>query len=175
MTPEFSRPVRIDTIGEGGRTIAVEADEVERAALAVRFGLLALDRLAAEIGLRREGDTIFAQGRIEAAVVQSCVASGTAVPAKLDEAFALRLLPEGDDAAEEIELDADEVDTVSYSGGAVALGEMTAETLALSLEPFPRAPDADAVLKAAGVLSEDEAREANGPFAALKGLKDRLR
>ena len=47
-----------------------------------------------------------------------------------------------------------------------------AETLALSLDPFPRAPDADAVLRAAGVLSEDEA--VTGPFAALKGLKDKL-
>jgi hypothetical protein len=42
--------------------------------------------------------------------------------------------------------------------------------MALALDPFPRAPDADDVLKAAGVLSEGEA----GPFAALRALKDRL-
>ena len=46
--PEFSRPVRIDTIGEAPRGLAVEAEEVERINLARRFGLIAIDRLAAE-------------------------------------------------------------------------------------------------------------------------------
>ena len=73
-------------------------------------------------------------------------------------------------AQEEIELDADDCDTIGYDGAAVDLGEAAAETLYLALDPFPRAPDADAKLKAAGVIGEGEA----GPFAALKGLRDRL-
>lgn len=172
MTPEFSRPVRIDTLGEGGRTVMVEADEAERGALARRFGLIALDALSAEAALRREGDVLFAEGRIKAAVVQACVASALPVPATIDEPFVLRFVPEGQDAGEEIELDAEDFDTIGYSGSAVDLGEAVAETLALSLDPFPRAPDADAILKAAGVLSEDEV--VAGPFAALKALKDKL-
>jgi hypothetical protein len=39
--------------------------------------------------------------------------------------------------------------------------------LALVLDPYPRGPDAEAALKAAGVLSEEQA----GPFAALAKLK----
>ena len=39
--PEFSRPVRIDTLGAAPRNVAIEADEAERAALARRFGLIA--------------------------------------------------------------------------------------------------------------------------------------
>jgi len=172
MTPEFSRAVRIDTLGEGGRTVTVEADEVERAGLARRFGLVSLDALSAEVALRRDGDILFAEGRIQAAVVQACAASGAPVPAAIDEAFSLRFVPEGQEPGEEIELDAEDFDTVDYSGGAIDLGEAVAETMALSLDPFPRAPDADAVLKAAGVLSEEEA--VTGPFAALKALKDKL-
>ena len=172
MTPEFSRAVRIDSLGEGGRTIIVEADEVERAALARRFGLLSLDALSAEAALRREEDILFAEGRVRAAVVQACAASGAPVPAAIEEAFSLRFVPEGQEAGEEIELDVEDFDTIDYVGGAIDLGEAVAETLALSLDPFPRSPDADAVLKAAGVLSEDEA--ITGPFAALKALKDRL-
>jgi len=42
-----------------------------------------------------------------------------------------------------------------------------ADTLALALDPFPRGPNADVALKAAGVLSEEQA----GPFAALAALK----
>lgn len=168
--PEFSRPVRIDTLGEGGRTIAIEADEAERVALAERFGLISLALLAADAALRRDGEAIIAEGRIRATVEQACVATGAPVPATIDEPFSLRFVPEGD--AEEIELDVEDCDTIDYTGGAVDLGEAVAETLALSLDPFPRAPDAEAVLKAAGILSEDEVT--TGPFAALKALKDKL-
>lgn len=170
ITPEFSRPIRIDTLGEGGRAIAIEADEAERAALAERFGLISLALLAADAALRREGETILAEGRVRAMAEQACVATGGPVPVAIDEAFSLRFVPEGD--AEEIELDVEDCDTIDYSGSAVDLGEAIAETLALSLDPFPRAPDAEAVLKAAGILSEDEV--VSGPFAALKAWKDKL-
>jgi len=172
--PEFSRPIRIDTLGEGGRTVAVEADDSERAALASRFGLLSLDALAAEAQLRREGEVVLAEGRVKARAVQPCVASGAPVPADIDEPFSLRFVPEGQGAGEEIELAIEDVDSIDYAGGAIDLGEAVAETMALSLDPFPRAPDADAVLKAAGVMSEEEAAEAASPFAALKGLKGKL-
>lgn len=171
MTPEFSRPVRIDTLGEGSRSLSIEADTAERAALARRFGLITLDALTAEAVLRREGEMILAEGRISATVEQACVATGAAVPATISEPFTLRFVPEGENV-EEIELDVEDFDTIDYAGGAVDLGEAVAETLALSLDPFPRSPDADAVLKAAGVLSEDEV--VTGPFAALKALKDQL-
>lgn len=173
MTPEFSRPVRIDTLGEGGRALSIVAEEGERAALAERFGLIALDALSADVMLRREGDLVFAEGRVKASVAQACVASGAPVPAEIEEAFSLRFVPEGQEAAEEIELDAEDFDTIDYAGGSIDLGEAVAETLALSLDPFPRAPDADEILRAAGVLSEDEV--VTGPFAALKGLKDKLK
>lgn len=172
--PEFSRPVRIDTLGEGNRSIAIEADEAERAALAARFGLLSLATLTAEAELRREGDVIIAEGRLRATAEQACVASGAPVPASVDEPFSLRFVPEGEiEEGAEIELDAEDWDTIDYSGGAIDLGEAAAETLALSLDPFPRATGADAVLREAGVLSEDEV--VTGPFAALQGLKDKLK
>ena len=171
MTPEFSRPVRIDTLGEGDRSIEVEAGFEERGALAARFALLSIEALSAEAVLRRDADVVTAEGRMKARVEQACVATGVPVPAAIDEPFVLRFVPEGVEG-EEIELDAEDFDTIDYSGGAIDLGEAVAETLALALDPFPRSPDADAVLKAAGVLSEDEA--VTGPFAALKGLKDKL-
>lgn len=172
MTPEFSRPVRIDTLGEGVRMIAVEADPAERAALATRFGLLSVDRLSADTKVRREGNIVFAEGRLEADVVQACVASGEPVRTSIGEPFSLKFVPEAERADEELDLDVEDFDTIDYAGSAIDLGEAVAETLALSLDPFPRSPDADAALKAAGVLSEDEV--ASGPFSALKVLKDKL-
>ncbi|WP_156679687.1 YceD family protein [Sphingomonas profundi] len=168
---EFPRPVRIDTIGEAERAITVTADEAERAALARRFDLVAIDRLSAEIRVRRAGEIVHAEGVVSAAVTQSCVATGAPLAATLAVPLELRFVPEPFAAAQdEIELDAADCDTVGYDGGAIDVGEAAAETLYLALDPFPRAHDADAVLKAAGVIAEEDA----GPFAALKGLRDRL-
>jgi uncharacterized metal-binding protein YceD (DUF177 family) len=168
--PEFSRPVRIDTLGDGERTITIGADEGERAGVARRFGLLGIDRLEADATVKRTGETIQVSGRLRAKVTQACVASGEPVPAVIDEPFALRFVPEGA-ADEEIELDAGDLDTIGYEGSAVDLGEAAAQTLALALDPFPRAPNADAALREAGVVDEETA----GPFGALKALKDKLK
>jgi hypothetical protein len=56
---------------------------------------------------------------------------------------------------------------VFYDGGIIDLGSAIADTLALSLNPYPRSAGADAALKEAGILTEAEA----GPFAALAQLK----
>lgn len=170
MTPEFSRAIRIDTLGEGTREIAIEADAAERAALALRFGLIAIDRLTAKASLIRTGDIVSATGTFAAEVVQTCVATATPLPASLSEAFSLRFVPALAADEEEIELKEEDCDVIDYADGAVDLGEAVAETMALALDPFPRSPDADAILKAAGVVDETEV----GPFAILKGLKDKL-
>lgn len=170
MTPEFSRPERVDTIGERDRSVTVEANAAERAALAARFGLIAIDRLHADFAIRREASGISARGRVTAAVVQACSVTGDPLPIKIDETAALRFVAESPDA-EEVELDSEALDTIPYEGGAIDLGEAAAETMALALDPFPRGPNAAAVLKAAGVVSEDEV--ATGPLAGLKALLEK--
>ncbi|UIJ45922.1 DUF177 domain-containing protein [Sphingomonas cannabina] len=169
--PEFSRPHRLDAIGAGESNVTVTADEGERAALAKRFGCIAIDRLEARFTLRRDATGIVARGHLSAAVTQACVVTDEPLPTTLEEDFALRFLPEPDAPTDEVELDADECDTVFYTGGAIDLGEAAAETLLLSLDPFPRGPNAAAALKEAGVLSEGEA----GPFGGLAALKDKLK
>ena len=62
MTPEWSRPEKIDTIGEREKPVAIEADAVERAALAERFGLLSIDRLQADLIVRRDAAGILVTG-----------------------------------------------------------------------------------------------------------------
>ncbi len=168
---EFARPVRIDTIGDEDRVIAIEADAAERAALATRFDLVSIDRLTAEFRLRRAGGIVHAEGVIDARVTQACVASALPLANGVRVPIALRFVPEEQTAAHpEIELDADDCDTIGYDGNAIDIGEAAAETLYLALDPFPRAADADDVLKAAGVIGEEDA----GPFAALKSLRDKL-
>ena len=169
MTPEFSRPERLDAIGGGARHLTIEADAAERAALAARFGLVAVDRLAARLDLHRDAGGIVVRGRVEGAVTQACVVTDAPVVTRIDEPLALRFVDEMPDA-DEIELDADDCDTVPIEGGAIDLGEAVAETMALALDPYPRAPGAEAVLRAAGVMTEDEAKPSGKLAAGLKGL-----
>lgn len=170
MTPEFSRPVRIDTIGEGDRSETIEANEAERAALAQRFGLVAIDRLTGTFVLRREASGIAVTGQVAATATQACSITGEPLPATVDEQARLRFVDDLGEG-EEVELDDTEIDILPLEGAAIDLGEVAAETLALSLDPFPRGPNAEAALKEAGVLSEGEA----GPFGALAALKDKLK
>lgn len=173
---EFSRSFRIDTLGTAPRPVSIGADEAERAALARRFGLQAIHSLAAEAELTRNGDAIRASGRVTAAVVQSCAATGDPVEEQVTEDFDIEFRPHPavDSPEEEIELSESELDVVFYDAAAVDLGDAVAETVSLALNPFPRSPAADHALREAGVKSEDEATAEASPFAGLAALKDKL-
>jgi uncharacterized metal-binding protein YceD (DUF177 family) len=170
--PEFSRPVRIDTIGEGPRTLNIEAEEVERVNLARRFGLVAIDRLAADLKLSRKGSDVAMAGTLSARVVQACVATGEPLDAAIEIPFALSFRPQPEAAGpdEEVELGEAELDVAFYDKAMIDVGEAVAETLLLNLDPYPRAPGAEEALREAGVKSEEEA----GPFGVLAGLRDKL-
>jgi uncharacterized metal-binding protein YceD (DUF177 family) len=103
---------------------------------------------------------------------QSCVVTGEPVPAHVDEAFAVDVLPEPKlgGTEPEIELGADDCDIMFHDGSSVDLGAAVVDSLALALDPYPRSAGAEAALKEAGVISEEEA----GPFAALAALRDKM-
>jgi uncharacterized metal-binding protein YceD (DUF177 family) len=168
MTDRFAHCLPVDRIREGERLDLV-ADEAERRAVADRLRLSGLDRLEAHVTLSREGPLIRAEGRIAASLEQSCVITGEPVPSHVDEPFAVVFIPEPDvDAADqEVELGEEDCDTVFYDGRAIDLGTAIADTLALSLDPYPRSASADAALREAGVLTQEQA----SPFAALAALK----
>lgn len=172
MTPEFSRVVRLDTLGNAGRTLTISAEAEERSALARRFAIVAIERLCAEVSLSRSGERVVASGTLRAEVTQSCVATGEPVAQSLDEAFRIEFRPQptGISKDDEIELGEDELDVVFYDGAAVDIGEAVAETLSLGLDPYPRSANAEDALRKAGVKDEQEA----GPFGALAALRDKL-
>lgn len=168
--PEFSRPERADAIGHDPREVGIAADTDERAALARRFGLVGIDRLSGDFTLRRDAAGIIVTGRVAAAVTQACSITGDPLAARIDDTVGLRFTEKAAASDDEIELDDSGIDVIALDGGLVDLGEIAAETMALALDPFPRGPGADAALRDAGVLSEEEA----GPFGGLAALKDRL-
>lgn len=164
----FAHRLRLDSIRDGER-LDIAADESERQAVAERLRLASLERFDAHVTLDRDGMRIHARGRIRAALCQSCVATGDPVAEHVDEPFEVVFLPEPHPGRpdEEVELAAEDCDVVFHDGAAIDLGTALADTLALSLDPYPRSAGAEAALKEAGVLSEEQA----GPFAVLAKLR----
>ena len=175
--PEFSRRVALQDLGEVERVEALEATAEERKALAERFGLVSLDRLTATLRLRREAPAMIrVAGRFEATVTQTCVVSLEPVKNDLDQSFSLLYSeadPDGDSAPAEILVELDEEDPpepVPPEG--IDLGEAVAEQLALALDPYPRAANAELERTDRGDGSNASETRAS-PFAVLASLKGR--
>jgi len=171
MIEDFAHRLTLDRIRDGER-IDLVADDNERKAVAERLGLASLDRLEAHATLSRDGQTVRASGRVGASLEQRCVVTGEPVSEHVDEAFEIAFIaePASGRPDEEIELGAQDCDLVFHDGASIDLGAAIADTLALGINPYPRSAGAEAALKEAGVISEEEA----GPFGALAQLREKL-
>jgi uncharacterized metal-binding protein YceD (DUF177 family) len=164
--PEFSRLVPLTRLGPEPFRQDIAANEDERAALARRFGLVSLDRLAASVELVREsGGTILLRAEFTAAFAQDCVVSLEPVAGEVSERFALRYGPPEAEPDGSVAVD-DEPAFEPLSGVAIDLGEAVAQEFSLALPPFPRDP-------AAAIEADAAPEPEDGPFAALRRLAAR--
>jgi uncharacterized metal-binding protein YceD (DUF177 family) len=169
----LSRRCAIDDLPAGGADITVEASAGECEALAREFGLPAIGRLTGRFHVepRRRGARV--TGTVEADVTQVCVVTLEEFPAHVAETVDLAYSSEPEPRrAHEIPLG--EID-VTLEGdeppepiedGAIDLGALTAEFLALGLDPWPRKPGA--AFDAPATAPPDAPPS---PFAALRKLK----
>lgn len=178
-TPEFSRKLPVHRGVEPTQTFKIEATAAERAALAKRFDLIALDSFSAEGTLTTldGGRRALLRGHIAAKVVQRCVVTLEAVPDVIGEAFALDYADDAIAAVieKELELDPEAADPPDpLEGEAVDVGEAAAEHLALALNPYPRRPGARLPGEAGEELPSPEESKGsepkNTPFMALAKL-----
>lgn len=161
-TPEFSRLVPLARLGPEPFKQSIEATPSEREQLSRRFDLLALDRLAAVVELRRQdGEVVVLEARFEAEFVQSCVVTLEPVPGTVSDRFSL-VYGSNDEQQHAIEWVGDEAAFEPLSGGAIDIGEAVAQELSLSLPLFPRHPDAN--------IDAEASAESRGPFASLARL-----
>jgi len=158
MMPELHCVVAADRIGAAGLEVTVEADSGALDALTRRMGIPAVEALRCVFRLvRLTADTIQAEGRLQAQVVQTCVISLEDFPAAIDERFRVRFVPAGQESDDP---DPEADDEIGYADGMLDLGEAAAEQLALALDPYPRAPGAE--------LPELGVDTVGHPFAALR-------
>lgn len=159
--PEFSRPVDIDRLPADEAVFDIAAASSEREALARRFGLLRLDRLEAQIRLKRlAGGLLRLSATLSAAVVQSCVVTLEPVPSSVGDRFTLIYGPAGGTQGE-VTLGGEEELVEPLPGGFLDIGEAAAQQLSLALDPYPRAPGAELA------ESPTQGGEKLSPFAAL--------
>ncbi len=161
MTPELHRPIAVERIGASGLDIMVEASAAECTALARRMDLPAVLSLTCRFHLAKDtADTLIARGHLVAHAVQTCVLSLEDFGVTVEEHFTVRCVPEGQESDDP---DPDALDEISYVDGMLDVGEAAAEQLALTLDPYPRAPGA--------ALPELEAEPDPHPFAGLGVVK----
>lgn len=173
MTPEFSRPIRVNEVEAGGTVIEITAEAAEREALAQRFELQALDSLVATVRLEPEsGGAVLFSADLAADVVQACVVTLAPVPSRIEASFTRLYAPWADENLPlEEELSEDEPPD-PIKNGVIDIGEALADQLGLELDPFPRAPGA--AFEGFSTEPEDEreaSEKAANPFMALAGLK----
>ncbi len=161
MSPRsFTKVVAADALGPEASVFDLEADETQRARLAERFSIPALESVNARLEAYREdsGDVVVS-GSLEATAQQVCVVTLEPFPTSVEAAFRRRYtaspidpeLPEQPD--EDTEPLTPELD----------LGELVAQEFGLALDPYPRAPGA--------TLDSRYREDGESPFAVLRQLK----
>ncbi len=174
---ELTRPLAVADIGAEPMLFDVVADAGERAALAKRFDLLALDSLTGRVAVRRasardgSGEVIRVRIDLDAAVVQRCVVTLEPVASSVSEVDAeveFALDADTGEAAREIAFSLDDADPPEpLVGESIDIGELVAEHLALSLDPYPRSEGA-----ALDLPPEAEVEPRQSPFSVLEQLRE---
>lgn len=166
-SPEMSRLVETGRIPLHGLRMTVDATPQEREALARRFQIPEVRSLHADVQIRPLGTGYLLTGELAAEVVQTCVISSYPVEQKVAETLNLQFSPDGEAAEEEVELSEGDLDVLPLTGDALDVGEAIAETLALALDPYPRASAEQMAEVRRFLMTEEEDRLARSPFSAL--------
>jgi uncharacterized protein len=172
----LSRPLRVDEIKDGveGEVVAALS---ELATVAKLLDLKGLDRLTFAYRLNRgAGDRLRLTGRLSASATQTCVVTLEPVEATIDVPVEAEFWPE--ELIDQLERGADEPGGPGQLDwpepivdGKIDLGPFIYETLATSLDPYPRKQGAS--FDWSQGEPEQRGTTRSGPFAALAGLKRR--
>jgi hypothetical protein len=174
---EFSRSFEVARVRDRQVRVRIAATDAECAGLAVRLGLLALERLEAEAVLTPAASENGIHLAVDwvADVVQSCVVSLEPVASRLNDSFGLLYAPAqeprefADVKRNEVQIDIDGRDPPEpLIGDRIDVGEAIAEQLALALDVYPRRPGASILTEY--VIGQEDTDARQMPFATLAEL-----
>jgi uncharacterized metal-binding protein YceD (DUF177 family) len=176
LLPVFSRVLRVDDI-EDGEDYSVEASKSERDAIASLLDLVALAafRFAGRFHFAGE-KRLLLEGTLAARPTQTCAVSLEPVESTIEAPVKIEFWPEA-----RIDALAETADEATSHGildwpepivdGKIELGPFLYETLATSLDPYPRREGARFEWREPPEEAEAPVK-ADSPFAALSKLKE---
>lgn len=156
----LSRSVNVERLPQGRGAVTVEASQAECDALARDFGIPGIRDLVGRFDLEGSLNRLRITGTVEALVTQVCTVSLDPFEAKVSEPVEVEFT----DTDQFVGTDAEDVDIPDpIVNGRIDFGALTAEFLALGLDPYPRKP---------GIAFEERQEDADEkPFAALARLR----
>ena len=172
----FSRPLRIDEIRDGASG-SIEATAPEMAAIAKLLELRGLEDLAMTYRLLHAGaGRLRLKGELKAKVTQTCVVSLEPVQSEIDVPVEAEFWPAEMIAAhEESEEEHGGAPLADWpepiKDGRIDLGPIMYETLATSLDPYPKKEGVS--FEWSQGAEEPRSEAGTSPFAALGALKRR--
>ena len=168
INPEFSYIIDVNQIPTSGKVLNLQANEEQKSALAKRFNLEGILSLTAELIFKRiNKKRVRVDARFKAEVKQICVITLEHFVQSVQDAFSVVFSQEENESLRlnEIDIDMSEEDDVEFlQGDKIDAGELVAEYLSLSLDPFPHAPDAE-------FRFEFDSEKEKNAFSVLKKLK----
>ena len=162
--------IRIDKIPSAGRELSLAPDTGEREAVAAFLELTGIEALKVTLRALPFRGGVRVEGRLTAEIVQQSVVSLEPVRQSIDEPIDRVFLPGGDkafaapaDAEVFVDLSGEDLPD-RFEGGEADLSDLIIETLALAVDPYPRAEGE------VGDYVEDKPDEDESPFSGLKSL-----
>lgn len=133
----LSRPISVDRLRRDRNAVTVEASPEECAALAADFQIPAIRDLLGRFEVSGPSSRLLVTGTVEAVVTQVCTVSLDSFESKVMEPIEVAFT----DTDRLVGTDAEDADVPDpIVGGRIDLGRLTAEFLALGLDPYPRKP-----------------------------------
>jgi uncharacterized metal-binding protein YceD (DUF177 family) len=164
VAPEFSRLVALAQLSTRPYRQRIEATAEEREKLSRRLDLQSLDRLVAEVELRRQSSkVILLEAEFAAEFEQCCAVTLEPVRGAVSDRFSLVYGP-APETEQEITLASDEPAFEPLNGNSIDIGEAVAQELSLALPVFPRDPEAM-------IDGTANTEPLQGPFAALARMR----
>ncbi|SDD61087.1 YceD family protein [Kordiimonas lacus] len=180
MTDQLSLDftVKITELERTPKEFKLVATEAQCKDLAERFDLVAVAELSGTLSVWDAGadSGIHIKGSIAAKLTQRCIASLKPVEESFETDFELMLVnPEMADRMDDegVYLDPEAPDYDALEGDVVPLGEVLAQTLSISMNPYPRAEGVELeTKKMTGVSINEPELERPNPFAVLAKSRD---
>jgi uncharacterized metal-binding protein YceD (DUF177 family) len=164
--------LRPDSVQAAGRDLTLDVPAEERAELAARLGVTSIESLSVRLHAVRFRGGFRVTGRVEADLTQPSVVSLEPVRQHVAEPVDRVFLPGGErdyagPANAEVFVDLEGEDLPDhFEGGEADLSELIIETLALAIDPYPRAEG-----ERVEDLGLSDSGDEDHPFAGLARLK----